>query len=279
MTGILLALAASLSWGVADFGAGVGSRRLSVPLVIVASQAAGLVFVVLLLAVFRPSLPTGAQLAWGGLAGAIGVLGLLAFYRALSIGAMGIVGPISATGVVVPLTYGLARGERPSTMQLIGVGLAIVGVIAASIEKYAAAHGSRIGAGVGFALLAALGFGGSISALSKAAAGGALWAPLPMRVVGIPLILCVVLFLRPSTKGLRTSWRLLVGIGVCDTGANILFGLASTRALLSVVSVLASLYPVVLVALARVLLHERIAKHQLGGVVLALTGVALISAG
>jgi len=279
LTGILLALAASLSWGIADFGAGVGSRRLSVPLVIVASQAAGLVFVGLVLAIFRPSLPSGAQLAWGGLAGAIGVLGLLAFYRALSIGAMGIVGPISATGVVVPLTYGLARGERPSTMQLVGVGLAIVGVIAASIEKVVDAHGSRIGAGVGFALLAALGFGGSISALSKAAAGGALWAPLPMRVVGIPLILCVVLFLRPSTEGLRTSWRLLVGIGVCDTGANILFGLASTRALLSVVSVLASLYPVVLVALARVLLHERIAKHQLGGVVLALTGVALISAG
>ena len=279
MTGILLALAASLSWGVADFGAGVGSRRLSVPLVIVASQAAGLVFVGLVLAIFRPSLPSGAQLAWGGLAGAIGVLGLLAFYQALSIGAMGIVGPISATGVVVPLTYGLARGERPSTMQLVGVGLAIVGVIAASIEKVVDAHGSRIGAGVGFALLAALGFGGSISALSKAAAGGALWAPLPMRVVGIPLILCVVLFMRPSTEGLRASWRLLVGIGVCDTGANILFGLASTRALLSVVSVLASLYPVVLVALARVLLHERIAKHQLGGVVLALTGVALISAG
>ena len=279
MTGILLALAASLSWGVADFGAGVGSRRLSVPLVIVASQTAGLVFVVLVLAIFRPSVPSVGQLAWGGLAGAVGVVGLLAFYRALAIGAMGIVGPISATGVVVPLTYGLARGERPSTLQLIGVGLAVVGVIAASIEKVVETHGSRIGAGVGFALLAALGFGASISALSKAAAGGALWAPLPMRLVGISLILGVVYFLRPSAEGLRTSWRLLVGIGVCDTGANMLFGLASTRALLSVASVLASLYPVVLVALARVLLHERIAKHQLGGVVLALTGVALISAG
>ena len=279
MTGILLALAASLSWGVADFGAGVGSRRLSVPLVIVASQTAGLVFVMLVLAIFRPSVPSVGQLAWGGLAGAVGVVGLLAFYRALAIGAMGIVGPISATGVVVPLTYGLARGERPSTLQLIGVGLAVVGVIAASIEKVVETHGSRIGAGVGFALLAALGFGASISALSKAAAGGALWAPLPMRLVGISLILGVVYFLRPSAEGLRTSWRLLVGIGVCDTGANMLFGLASTRALLSVASVLASLYPVVLVALARVLLHERIAKHQLGGVVLALTGVALISAG
>ena len=279
MTGILLALAASLSWGVADFGAGVGSRRLSVPLVIVASQTAGLVFVMLVLAIFRPSVPSVGQLAWGGLAGAVGVVGLLAFYRALAIGAMGIVGPISATGVVVPLTYGLARGERPSTLQLIGVGLAVVGVIAASIEKVVETHGSRIGAGVGFALLAALGFGASISALSKAAAGGALWAPLPMRLVGISLILGVVYFLRPSAEGLRTSWRLLVGIGVCDTGANMLFGLASTRALLSVASVLASLYPVVLVALALVLLHERIAKHQLGGVVLALTGVALISAG
>ncbi|HEX7526960.1 MAG TPA: DMT family transporter [Gaiellaceae bacterium] len=279
MSGILLALAASLSWGVADFGAGVGSRRLSVPLVIAASQAAGLVFVVLVLAVFRPSVPTGAQLAWGGLAGAVGVLGLLAFYRALSIGAMGIVGPISATGVVVPLVYGLARGERPSTLQLAGVGLAVVGVIAASVERHVGLHDSRIGAGVGFALLAALGFGCSITALSKAAAGGALWAPLSMRVVGVPLIMCVVLFLRPSTEGLRASWWLLIGIGICDTGANMLFGLASTRALLSVVSVLASLYPVVLVALARVLLHERIAKHQLGGVVLALTGVALISAG
>ena len=58
-----------------------------------------------------------------------------------------------------------------------------------------------------------------------------------------------------------------------------LFGLASTRGLLSVVSVLASLYPVVLVALARVLLHERIAQHQLAGVAVALGGVALISAG
>ena len=112
MTGILLALAASLSWGVADFGAGVSSRRLPIPLVILTSQAAGLVFIALVVAIFRPDLPTGAQFAWGALAGAIGVLGLSAFYRGLEIGAMGIVGPISATGVVVPLAYGLARGEQ-----------------------------------------------------------------------------------------------------------------------------------------------------------------------
>lgn len=279
MTGIFLALAASLSWGVADFGAGVGSRRLSVPVVIAASQAAGLVFIALVVVSFRPSLPTGAQFAWGALAGVVGVFGLIAFYRALAIGAMGIVGPLSATGVIVPLAYGLARGERPSTVQLAGVGLAVVGVIAASVERHADIHGSRIGAGVGFALLAAVGFGCSLIALSKAAAGGALWAPLSMRSVGVPLIVTAVLVLRSPVAGLRTSWWLLVGVGICDTAANMLFGLATTRGLLSVVSVLSSLYPVVLVALARVLLHERIAMHQLAGVAVALGGVALISAG
>ena len=279
MTAILLALAASLSWGVADFGAGISSRRLSIPLVIAAGQAAGLVFITIVVAIFRPALPSGAQYAWGALAGAIGIFGLVAFYRALAIGAMGIVGPLSATAAVVPLAYGLARGERPSTLQLLGVALAMVGVIAASVEKHVDAGGRRISAGVGYALLAALGFGCSLIALSKAAAGGALWAPLSMRSVGVPLIVTLVLFLRPSTRGMRASWWLLIGVGVCDTAANMLFGLASTRGLLSVVSVLASLYPVVLVALARLLLHERIAKHQLAGVAVALGGVALISAG
>jgi drug/metabolite transporter (DMT)-like permease len=279
LTAILLALAASLSWGVADFGAGISSRRLSIPLVIAAGQAAGLVFITIVVAIFRPALPSGAQYAWGALAGAIGIFGLVAFYRALAIGAMGIVGPLSATAAVVPLAYGLARGERPSTLQLLGVALAMVGVIAASVEKHVDAGGRRISAGVGYALLAALGFGCSLIALSKAAAGGALWAPLSMRSVGVPLIVTLVLFLRPSTRGMRASWWLLIGVGVCDTAANMLFGLASTRGLLSVVSVLASLYPVVLVALARLLLHERIAKHQLAGVAVALGGVALISAG
>ena len=279
MSGILLALAASLSWGVADFGAGVGSRRLPVPLVIAASQTAGLAFVALVVLVVHPHRPSAAQLGYGAIAGAIGVFGLVAFYRALSIGAMGIVGPLSATGAIVPLAYGLARGERPSTVQLFGVALAVVGVIAAAVELHDARAGGRIGAGVGFALLAALGFGWSLVFLSKAAAGGALWAPLSMRAVGVPLIVVAVLVLRTPTAGLRASLWLLVGVGVCDTGANLLFGLAVSRGLLSVVSVLASLYPVVLVALARVLLHERIARHQLAGVAVALAGVALISAG
>jgi len=280
LSGILLALAASVSWGVADFGAGIGARRLRVPVVILASQAAGLAFVALVLALVRPRLPSLLHVGDAAVAGSLGAFGLFAFYRGLAVGAMSIVGPISATGAIVPLTYGLARGERPSTLQLLGVALAVVGVIAAAIETRGATARGRIGAGVGLALLAAAGFGTSILFLGKASAGGdALWAPLTMRGVTVPAVLVGMLVLRTPTAGLRASLWLLAAVGVCDTGANLLFGLSTSRGLLSVVAVLASLYPVVLVVLARALLHERIARHQLAGVAIALTGVALISAG
>jgi drug/metabolite transporter (DMT)-like permease len=177
----------------------------------------------------------------------------------------------------VPFAYGLARGERPSTLQLAGVGLALVGVVAASVESHPERL-ARVGAGVGYALFAALGFGISLIALSKAAAGGWAWAPLSMRCCSVTVILLVLLAVRPTLAGFRRNLPLIAGAGVADTGANILFGLASTRGLLSVVSVLASLYPVVLVALARFLLYERISRHQLAGVGIALSGVALITA-
>ncbi len=194
---------------------------------------------------------------------------------------MGIVGPLSATRAVVPLVV-RARARRAAVDAAArrASALAFVGVIAASVERHVNVHGSRIGPGVGYALLAALGFGVSLIALSKAAAGGALWAPLSMRSVGAaadPDRAAVPAPVRPS--GCARPGGCSIGVGIFDTSANVLFGLASTRGLLSVVSVLASLYPVVLVALARFLLHERIAKHQLAGVAVALGGVALISAG
>jgi drug/metabolite transporter (DMT)-like permease len=279
LSAVLLALAASITWGFADFGAGLGSRRVSVPLVIVASQIAGLAFVGLLLAALRPGVPSAAQLGWGALAGAIGLAGLASFYRGLAVGAMGIVGPLAATAAVVPLAYGLARGERPSSLQLAGVTLAFVGVVAASLERAQHLEGKRMSAGVGFALFAALAFGLALTCMSRAAPGGAIWATFAMRATAAPMIVVAVLLLRPPAGALRASLRLIVAAGIGDTGATVLFGAATTRGLLSVVSVLASLYPVVLVAMARIVLHERIARHQLAGVAVALAGVALISAG
>jgi drug/metabolite transporter (DMT)-like permease len=276
---VLLALAASLAWGFADFGAGVGARRLPVLAVATIGQTAGLLLAGAVVLATSEATPSRTQVGWAAFAGLIGVIGIGAFYRALAIGTMGIVGPITATAAVVPLVYALARGERPSALQGAGVGLAIVGVIAASLEHVPERAGRRFGIGVGLALIAALSFGGSLIGLSRAAPGGTGWAVFTMRATVVPLVLIAVLVLKPRLPGSSRAWLLLAGVGIGDTGATLLYGAASTRGLLSVVSVLSSLYPIVIVVLARVLLAERVARPQLAGVALALTGVALISAG
>jgi drug/metabolite transporter (DMT)-like permease len=275
---VVLALAASLAWGFADFGAGVGSRRLHVFVVGTVAQGSGLFVSGAVVLATGGALPSRLQLAWAAFAGAIGVVGLAAFYRALAVGTMGIVGPIAATGSLVPLAYGLARGERPSTLQGVGVGLAVVGVVAASLERLPEGGGRRFGIGVGLALLAAASFGWSLIGLSRAAPGGTAWAVLTMRVVAVPLVLAAALLVKPQRPDAR-HWLLLLGVGVADTGATLLYGAASTRGLLSVVAVLSTLYPIVIVVLARVLLAERLARPQLAGVAVALAGVALVSAG
>jgi drug/metabolite transporter (DMT)-like permease len=278
VTAILLALGASLAWGLADFGAGVGSRRLPVFVVALVMQGAGLVVAGVAVAVTGEAFPSWRQVAWAAFAGLVGVGGLAAFYRGLAVGSMGIVGPISTTAAVVPLAYGLARGERPSALQAAGVALAVLGVVGASLEHVPETQRRRIGAGVGLALLAAAGFGCSLIGLSRAAPGGIAWAVWIMRIVAVPCMLALTFALgarRPS----RRLWPLLVGVGIGDTGATLLYAAATTRGLLSVVAVLASLYPVVIVVLARTVLDERIARPQLAGVAVALAGVALISAG
>ena len=279
MTGVLLALSASLAWGFADFGAGTAARRLPVFVVAAVSQLAGLVFVGAIVLATAPGTPSRRQFAWAVFAGVVGVVGLSFFYRALAVGTMGIIGPITATAAVVPLAYGLGRGERPSSVQGVGVALAVVGVIAASVEPLPEGGGRRrLGVGVGFALAAAFSFGWALVGLSRAAPGGVAWATLTMRIAAVPIALVLALAL-PRRGPSRRGWLLLAAVGVTDAGATLLYGAATTRGLLSVIGVLSSLYPIVIVVLARVLLAERITRAQLAGVAVALGGVALISVG
>lgn len=279
MTGVLLALAASLSWGIADFGGGLGARRIQVIWVLVVSQVAGLVLVGVMYLATQPQAPTGREYSWGLFAGVMGIIGLAAFYKALAVGTMGIVGPIAATGAIVPVVYGLARGERPTSLQAAGIVVAVIGVIAASLEPLPEGAGRKLATGVGFALIAALGFGWSILGLNRVSQAGVVWGTLSLRLTVVPIVVLAALVMRPSPARLRPVLPLLIATGLFDTGANLLYGASARHGLISVVSVLASLYPVVLVALAYFILHERISRPQLIGVALALIGVALISAG
>jgi drug/metabolite transporter (DMT)-like permease len=279
LIGVLLALAASLSWGIGDFAGGIGARRLHLVWVLVGSQVAGLALVGALALATLPQPPSGRELAWGVFGGVMGAAGLGAFYRALAVGTMGIVGPISATGAILPVAYGLVRGEHPSVLQGVGIVVAVGGVIAASLEPLPENAGRRLATGVGLSLFAALGFGSAILGLNRVSQAGVVWGTLTLRLTVVPIACLAALIVRPSLGRLRPNLPILVAAGVFDTGANLLYGASARHGLISVVSVLGSLYPVVLVVLARFVLAERIARPQLAGVAVALAGVALISAG
>jgi drug/metabolite transporter (DMT)-like permease len=272
-----LALGASLSWGLGDFLGGLKSRTLHVLTVLAVSQTAGFAAVLVWVAASGGVFPGWGPFALAAAAGAGGCVGLASLYRGMAIGAMGIVAPVSAVAAAIPFTVGVASGERPGVLQVAGILVALAGVALASREP--AEQGGGRAAGVGLALVAASGFGVYFVFLDRAASESVPYAVATARgissLLAIGAAMAVGVSLRPGARHLPV----LVAVGLCDVGANVLFGLASTRGFLSVVSVLSSLYPIVTVALAAVLLHERIARTQRLGVAVALAGVAMITAG
>jgi drug/metabolite transporter (DMT)-like permease len=281
MLAIALGLGSSLFWGLADFGGGLQSRRYPVVAVLFVSQAVGLAGIAAVVALSGEPAPPLADL-WPAAAGGIGgLLALAAFYRALAIGTMSIVAPISATGSAVPVIVGLATGERPSALQLVGIVSAGVGVVLASREAphedEARARAGR--ASIGLALVAALGFGAFFVGMDRAADVDVLWAMLAARVADAALLVPVALILRPALHIPPRALAVLAVIGILDLTANGLYAWGTTQGLLSVVAVLGSLYPLATVLLARAVLGERIRRVQEIGVASALAGVVLIAAG
>jgi drug/metabolite transporter (DMT)-like permease len=270
---LALALLSSLLWGTSDFLGGTATKRLPAPLVVFCSQLAAL----LLIAPFVVVLGARPDAWWPGVAaGLVGVVGLAAFYAALAVGTMGVVAPIAATGAVVPVVVGLARGESPSAPQVAGIVVALVGVVLASGPELTGRASMRP---LLLAVLAAACFG-TVAVLiaegSKGPAGAALSMLLVMRVASVS-VLGVVGFVRRTRVAVAGSSRVLALIGVFDVGANAAFAYASRQGLLSVVAVLASLYPVVTVLLAREVHGERLAGVQVLGAAGTLVGVALLA--
>ena len=243
-----------------------------------AQSAIGLLVVVAIVGVRAEPMPGGHDMLLAGVSAFAGISGLTAFYRGMAVGTMSVVAPISATAAVIPITVGVATGERPSTVQAVGLAMAFVGVVLASREP-AAESERRAVKGVGFALMAAVGFGTFFVLMDAASDADPYWAIMVNRVVGVTLVATAFLLLRPKPLPGRADIPALVAIGVLDVGANGLFAVATTEGLVSVVATLASLYPVVTILLARYVLHERLAPSQQFGVACALAGVAAIGAG
>jgi drug/metabolite transporter (DMT)-like permease len=278
MAAVLLALAASASWGVSDFLGGLKARAVPVLTVLSVSQPAGLILLGAIVLVRWQPPPHGLAILWAVLAGIGGAIGIGALYQGLAVGSMGIVAPITSTSPLIPLTVGLARGERPSAIQLAGIGVALVGVAFAGWEPAGAGARRQLSAGAGLAILAAAAFGASQVALQSAASDDPYWATFILRIASSLLVLAAIVRRRPG-RGPAGIWLVLIVVGLLDSGATELFAIATTKGLLSVVAVLAALYPVLVALLARVVLHERLTAVQRGGALAAVAGAAAISAG
>ncbi len=273
---VLLALLSSLLWGGADFLGGLLSRRRAAYAVVGASQAAGLVVATMAAVVTGGfSSPLG-WLVPSMLAAVSGALGLVCFYAALASGTMGVVSPIAALGAVVPVAGGLLAGEQPSALASTGIALALIGAVAASGPELRGNAGVRP---VLLAVVAGLGFGLTMLFIARGSETDAVMTMWGMRLTSVSGFAVAAVITR-NLGGLRPTdaWPLVV-VGVGDVAANLLFGFASQLGYVSVTSVLASLYPVATVLLARAVLHERLLRIQYVGVGAALAGVALVSLG
>lgn len=281
MTAIVLALASALSYGVSDFVGGYGGRRTSPWAIAVVGQATGLACVALLALTVDGS-PTGADLAWGALAGIGSGLGSGFLYRGMSLGRMGVVAPVSAvTAAVVPIGIGVLAGERPGSLVWLGVLLALPGIWLVSSEP-APADGSPVEsarAATVDGLLAGVGFGGLFAAIGQVPEGAGL---LPLTLTQLTSVLAVVavatLLRSPWVPRERAAgWGLLAGgLGAAATGG---FMLAAQAGQLSVSGVLASLYPAFTVLLATIVLREPVHRAQSLGLGLCAVAVGLVVGG
>ena len=293
MLAIILALASAIGYGSSDFAAGLASRTASVIQVTLLASTAAAVVAFAALPFGAGHRPSGASLAWGAAAGAGGTLGALALYLGFRYAAFSVAGPLSAVGTAgFSVLAGLLLGERPSTLALIGIVLALPAIVSVSASVAGeeappeGADGAQEGArgrplaGVAAGLIAGACFALLLVGLDRASAGGGgLWPVAAAQVTELAVAGAAAALTRNLRlpRG-RPGWLAVIA-GVTGAAGTILYFFASHDGFLAITAVLTSLYPASTIVLARVILGERLTRLRLTGLALAGACVALIAAG
>jgi len=285
MLPIALGLSAAACIGVADFVAGLASRRVSSLLVGFWSQVSALTMAVVLLLLLRPEMTPG-QISWGLAAGLGTGVGLALLYRAMSYGAISLVGPITACSVVFPVVYALVTGETVAPLAAAGIVSIIVGVVLASLQP-APVVGDPTDTGVAgdrrattLAIFAAVAFGAFfilIDLAPQASGWGTLWTAGAARVTAFGVQAALVL-----AGPRRVSWPgrqgvIIAGAGIIDQMSLVLVSIGAMTDSYGIVTALVGLYPVVMILLGVIFLGERLTRIQSIGATLAIAGVLLVS--
>jgi drug/metabolite transporter (DMT)-like permease len=269
---VVLALLASLTYGAADFLGGLIGRKVPILAVVLWSQSAGLVLAFAAAVVFPAESVVAGDFWWGAAGGTVGTMGLFYLYKGLAEGRMAVVSPVTAlVGAVVPLGIGLAIGERPGLVHSLGIVLALP-----AIWLVAAAPSSGVKGGARYGVIAGSGFGLFFAALAQTGAESGFWPLVGARLAQVVLVAVVAVSRRLHAPP-RESRPALFVLGAGDILANVFLLLAFRSGLLTLVSVLTSLYPAITVLLAVAILHEPIGRRQILGLILALVAVGLIA--
>jgi drug/metabolite transporter (DMT)-like permease len=274
---VLLALCSAATYGVGDFMGGMATKRAAAAAVLFWSHLVGVLLLLAVVAVDGGTL-TAADFGLGALGGVAGALGVGMLYRALSIGPMSVVAPITALlAAAVPVAAGFLQGERPDAPAVVGMVIALVAIVLVSAQGGGSLRPSDL-RGVTLALAAGTGFGLFFVALSYTDDSSGMWPLAGARTMSVTAVGALVALGRVEAVVERGRTRLLTaGAGALDVTANVFYLLAIREGLLSLVSVLTSLYPVSTVVLARIVLKERFGPLQRIGMGIAVVAAVLIS--
>jgi drug/metabolite transporter (DMT)-like permease len=265
-----------VTWGSGDFAGGMLARRTAVLGVVLASQLVGAALALILAVVRGETMPLPADVPWSIAGGLTGGIGIVSLYRALAVGRMGVVAPV--TGVLaaaIPVVFGILVEGLPTALVVVGIAMAIVAVVLVSRVDDGRAGPS----GLGLALVAGIAIGGFGVAISQISEGHAFGPLAIIRATEAVLIVAIVLVGRRAWRSDRRLLPAMAGVGVLDMAGNAAFILAVQAGSLAVAAVLSSLYPVTTVVLASLVLHERVTRSHAAGIAIAIGAIACIALG
>lgn len=274
---VAFGLLSAASWGAADFGGGLTSRRAPLLGVTLFMQLVGMIVVLGLWVAVGQAVPGPADVAWSALAGVIGAIGIAALYQALAVGKMSVVAPVTGVlGAIIPVVVGIASQGWPPPLVVVGIALALVAVVLVSVV----ADSGHIGpSGLPYAILAGLGIG-LFSIVISQVTDGLLFGPLfVVRLVEVVVFTVVIALARRPWRLSRATWGPVIVVGALDMGGNAFFIAAIQTGALAIAGVLGSLYPVITVVLAAFVLRERIGGVHAVGIGAAALAIALIAGG
>lgn len=271
---IIFGLLSAATWGAGDFSGGLASKRTNVYTVIVTAQSGSVVLLFAAALIFAEKLPAIGHLVWGAIAGIAGAIGLVALYRALAVGRMGVAAPLSAVvTAAVPVFAGFFLQGLPKITQLIGFGFALIGVWLISRSDDRAIRLSDLK----LPIIAGLGFGIFLLVINRVSEDGVLWPLVGARCGSLSAIVLYAATQKQLKFPAKNQLPLIALSGVMDTLGNTFFELAGQIGRLDVAAVLSSLYPASTVALAAAILKERISRVQSIGIVATLIAIVLIT--